>query len=69
MLRSDVRPDGDVEVPVEFAPGHTPGFAFFGIQEEMAELIVRRVERQTLGLLSRYFRDRDLAAAEVLYAA
>jgi len=69
VLRPDFRPDSDVDILVEFAPGHTPGFGFFGIQEELSELIGRRVELHTPGFLSPYFRDRIRAEAEVLYAA
>jgi len=69
VLRTDFRPDSDVDVLVEFAPGHTPGFAFFGIQEELSELIGRRVELHTPGFLSPYFRDRVRAEAQVLHAA
>lgn len=69
VLRPDFRPDSDVDVLVEFAPGHTPGFAFFGIQDELSELMGRRVELHTPGFLSPYFRDRVRAEAEDLYAA
>jgi len=37
VLRPDFRSDSDVDVLVEFAPGHTPGFAFFSIQEELSD--------------------------------
>lgn len=69
VLRPDFRSDSDVDVLVEFAPGGTPGFAFFAIQEELSALIGRRVELHTPGFLSPYFRDRVRAEAEVLYAA
>jgi predicted nucleotidyltransferase len=69
VLRADFRPDSDVDVLVEFAQGRTPGFAFFGIQEELSELVGRRVELHTPGFLSPYFRDRVRAEAKVLYAA
>jgi len=29
VLRDDFRPDSDIDVLVEFEPGHIPGFAFF----------------------------------------
>jgi uncharacterized protein len=31
VLRADFRPDSDVDVLVEFDPGHIPGFAFFAM--------------------------------------
>lgn len=69
VLRRDFRPDSDVDVLVEFAPGHTPGFVFFAIQEELSALIGRPVDLHTPGFLSRYFREQVRAEAEVLYAA
>jgi predicted nucleotidyltransferase len=69
VLRPDFRSDSDVDVLVEFTPGHTPGFAFFGIQEELSEMMGRRVELHMPGFLSPYFRDRVRAEAQVLCAA
>ncbi len=69
VLRPDFRADSDVDVLVQFSPGQTPGFGFFGIQEELSELLGRRVELHTPGFLSPYFRDRVQAEAQVLYAA
>ena len=67
VLRDDFRPDSDVDVLVEFEPGHVPGFAFFSMQEELSELLGRRVDLNTPGFLSRYFRDRVLRQAVVQY--
>jgi predicted nucleotidyltransferase len=47
VLRDDFRPDSDVDVLVEFEPGHTPGLAFFHMAEELEELIGRRVDLNT----------------------
>ena len=66
-LRADFRDDSDVDVLVEFEPGRTPGFAFFELQERLSEALGRKVDLSTPGFLSRYFRDRVLAGAEVLY--
>lgn len=67
VLREDFRPDSDVDVLVEFEPGHTPGLAFFAMQEELSTLLGRRVDLNTPGFLSRYFRDRVVAEAAVQY--
>ncbi len=67
VLREDFRPDSDVDVLVEFEPGHVPGLAFFAIQEELSRLLGREVELHTPNFLSSYFRDRVLAEAAVLY--
>ena len=68
-LRGDFRPDSDVDVLVEFEPGHVPGLAFFAMQNELSEILGRKVDLNTPQFLSRYFRDQVLAEAEVQYAA
>ena len=69
ILRDDFRADSDVDVLVEFEPGATPGFGFFGMQEELSALLGRKVDLHTPGFLSKYFRDQVLGEAEVLYDA
>lgn len=68
-LRDDFGPDSDLDVLVEFEPGHVPGFGFFAMQDELSELLHRQVDLNTPGFLSRHFRDQVLAEAEVLYDA
>ncbi len=67
-LRDDFSPDSDVDVLVEFQKGFTPGFAFFRMQDELSELLGRKVDLQTLAFLSRYFRDKVVREAKVQYA-
>jgi predicted nucleotidyltransferase len=69
VLRDDFGPDSDVDVLVEFDPDHIPGLAFFGMQDELSEIIGRRVDLNTPGFLSPYFRDDVIASADVLYDA
>ncbi len=69
VLGSAFGPESDIDVLVEFEPGHVPGFAFIGIQDELSELMGRDVDLQTAAYLSRYFRDEVRAQAEVLYDA
>ena len=69
VLRDDFTPDSDVDVLVEFEPGKTPGLAFFGMQDELSEILGRRVDLNTPNELSKYFRDEVLAEAEELYGA
>jgi hypothetical protein len=68
VLRDDFGPESDVDVLVEFHPGHVPGLEFFAIQEELAAMLGRKVDLNTAAFLSPYFRDEALAQAEVLYA-
>ena len=43
VLRDDFDDRSDVDVLVEFLPGHTPGLAFFEMEEELSLLLGRRV--------------------------
>jgi predicted nucleotidyltransferase len=67
VLREDFNPDSDVDVLVEFEPGYVPGFAFFGLQDELAELLGRPVDLHTPNFLSPYFRNEVLTNAQVQY--
>ena len=69
VLRDDFTPGSDVDVLVEFEPGHTPGLAFITMQDELSELLGRSVDLNTPACLSPYFRQEVLDEAEVLYAA
>jgi len=69
VLRDDFRPDSDVDILVEFEPGTRLGFAFFDAQEELSQIIGRRVDLRTPRELSKYFRDEVLAEAEDVYVA
>lgn len=69
VLRPDFRADSDIDILVEFEPGQTPGLAFFTMQEELSALIGRKVDLNTRGNLSRYFRDKVLQEAETLYVS
>ena len=69
VLRDDFTPSSDVDVLVEFEPGHVPGLAFFTMEAELSTLVGRKVDLNTPGFLSRYFRDRVLAEAETQYVA
>ena len=56
-------------MPIEFEPGHVPGLAFFTMQDELSEILGRKVDLNTPQFLSRYFREQVLAEAELQYAA
>jgi hypothetical protein len=71
VLRSEFTPQRDVDVLVEFEPGHVPGL--FGMSRLARELSAcfggREVDLRTPEDLSRYFRDQVVREAEVQYAA
>src|SRR3990167_3924556 len=68
-LRDDFRPDSDVDGLVEFETGNVPGLAFFAMQNELSDILGRKVDLNSPQFLSRYFREQVLAEAEVQYAA
>ena len=68
-LRDDFRPDSDVDILVEFEPGHVPGlFSMARLERELSALLGRKVDLRTPEDLSRYFREEVLKEAEVQYA-
>ncbi len=72
ILREDFRLDGarpsDVDVLVEFEPGHTPGWEIVTIEEELSDLFGgRRVDLVNPKYLNRRLRDRVLGSAELCY--
>ncbi len=69
VLREDFGPESDVDVLIEFAPGHTPGFEIVDVEEELSALLGgRRVDIVNPKYLNPRLKDRVLAEAEVQYA-
>ena len=66
VLRDDFGPDSDVDVLVEFERGTRVGLRFFALEQELSELLGQKVDLNTPGFLSKYFRDQVLAEAEAL---
>lgn len=67
VLRDDFTDDSDIDVLVEFEEGYTPGLYFFGLDDELSQIIGRQAEVHTPGFLSEYFRDEVIEEAEVQY--
>ncbi len=67
VLREDFTPQSDIDVLVEFEPGHAPGFDFFLMQEELSQLLGRKVDLQTIGFLSPEIRRSVLSEAVAAY--
>lgn len=66
-LREDFQSDSDLDVLVEFERDQVPGLAFFAMETELSGLLGRKVDLNTPGFLSPYFRDQVVAEAEVQY--
>lgn len=69
VLRDDFRPDSDIDVLVEFEPGHVPGLALIRMQAELSALLGHDIDLVTPKFLNRRIRDRVLSEMEVQYAA
>ena len=69
VLRDDFGPDSDIDVLVEFEPGAKVGLRFFAFEQELSDLLGRKVDLSTPMFLSKYFREQVLAEMETLYAA
>ena len=71
--RGDLDPDSDIDLMVEFAPGKTPGLAFFTMGDELAEIFGRPVDlltRRSVEQSENYiFRKNALAHVVTLYEA
>jgi len=70
VLRDDFKPGSDVDILVEFEPGTRVGLIrLTGIEFELSEILGHKVDLNTPGFISKYFRDRILAEREIQYVA
>ena len=67
VIRDDFTPESDVDILVEFQPGRTPGLEFFNMERTLSEIMGRKVDLNTEGWLSSYFRQEVLDEAEEIY--
>ena len=69
ILRDDFSANSDIDVLVEFESGVSVGLRFFAMERELSTLLGRKVDLNTPGFLSKYFRDHVMAEAMVQYEA
>ncbi len=70
VLREDFGPGSDVDVLVEFEPGARVGLIrLSGLEIELGNIVGRKVDLNTPGFLSKYYRDQILAEVDVQYDA
>jgi len=68
-LRDDFGPDSDIDILIEFEPGYKTGLLKMArMENELSDMLGRKVDLRTSGDLSRYFRQEVLESAEVAYA-
>lgn len=69
VLRDDFKPESDVDVLIEFEPGHVVGLIrLAGIELELSNILGRKADLRTPADLSRYFREEVMQSAERQYA-
>jgi len=69
VLGEKFGPHSDVDVLVEFDADHVPGLSFFSMEEELSQLLGRKVDLNTPDFLDDAFREQVLREAREEYAA
>jgi uncharacterized protein len=69
VLSDDFSLESDVDILVEFKPGTRIGLiGFTSLEFELGEILGRKVDLNTPGFVSKYFRSTVMAEKEVQYA-
>jgi predicted nucleotidyltransferase len=69
ILRDDFNPQSDIDILVEFEPGHVAGLLrMAALERELTEMLGRRVDLRTAAELSRYFRSNVVRESELVHA-
>lgn len=67
-VRGESTAHSDIDLLVEFRPGHTPGLiTLAGMEMELSNLLGKKVDLRTAQDLSPYFRREVLAEAKAAY--
>jgi uncharacterized protein len=70
VLREDFKPSSDVDVLVEFdADARVGMIRLAALELELSQILGRKVDLNTPGFLSKYYRERILSEAAVQYDA
>ena len=67
VLYGEDSSSSDIDLLVEFERGHTPGFSFVSLQDELSFLFNRKVDLHTPQSLSKYFRNEVSKEAQGVY--
>lgn len=69
VLRDDFGPDSDVDILLEFAPGHTPGLNVYDLEQELSQLCGgRSVDIVNPKYIHSRLKEQILHSAENAYA-
>ncbi|MDX2179329.1 MAG: nucleotidyltransferase family protein [Bryobacteraceae bacterium] len=69
VARGEARPNSDIDLLVEFAPGRHPRLAYMDLQDELQRIFGRKVDLATQRWLNPGVKERVLSEARALYAA
>ncbi len=67
VLRNDFTHESDIDVLVEFEPGHAPGLQFFSMEVELSRVLGKRVDLETVNFLHPTIRENVLSEAVIAY--
>lgn len=69
VARQTARPESDIDLLVEFDERYIPGmFSFVEFERSLSELFGRKVDLNTSGFLSKYFREDAIEHSIPIYA-
>lgn len=70
VLKGTAGPESDIDLLIDFEPGHIPGLlALASMELELSTMLGRKADVRTANDLSRHFRDEVVKTARVEYAA
>lgn len=67
VLTDQFHAESDIDVLLEFRPGCVPGFAFFGLQDELEAILGRKVDVTTPGGLHPLIQEEVVRGAQTYY--
>lgn len=69
VLRDDFRPDSDVDVLYAFEEGMAPGWDIIDVEEELSEIVGRKIDFVPAKYLNRWIAADVISSAHVIYDA
>ena len=67
VITSRFHSSSDIDILVEFQEEHIPGYAFFSLQDELENILRKKVDLSTVGGLHPFIKDRVIKSAQTYY--
>ncbi len=67
VITSRFSPNSDIDILIEFQEGHILGYAFFSLQDELENILKRKVDLSTVGGLHPLIKDKVIKSAQTYY--